>query len=308
MKVLVIAQEGQIRDALEKQLTLRDRAYQCVGPAWFGVGAKKAVVAGAGVKLPKGVSVVFNALSLELFEQTPDQGLLAPLVQLAQACHRRGVPLILLSSSMVYGEVDGVHRESEPPVPGNAAGELLLRMEQAVTEQCEQSIVLRTGPLFSSMGDNLLTNLLRNFENGQALQLSNAGDSCPLHTSDLARVVSAIIDQLSCGAEVWGTYHYCSADYVSSYQFAEAVLAVVSQYEKGANQTLKLQPVEAADTRWSRPLLNCEKILNTFGVKQLPWRAFIAPTVKKYFHPEQVLDEPMLMQSIKTVQKENFDG
>ncbi len=62
------------------------------------------------------------------------------------------------------------------------------------------------------------------------------------------------------------------------------------------------------DEDWQRPLLNCEKILNTFGIKQLPWRAFIAPTIKKYFNPALTREEPLLTQSIQTVQKENFDG
>lgn len=306
MKVLVIAQEGQILDALERQLTIRDRAYQSVGPEWFRVRGKK--TSAPTLKIPKGVGVVLNTLSCESLQRGADDNVFEQLSLLVEVCARRDIPLIQLSNSQVFDGAEGVHRESEPAAPVSALGASLLRMEELVSERCPQHIILRSGPVFSSAGDNLFTDLLRRFEQGKALQLSDTGDSCPLHASDLARVVSAIIDQLSCGAEVWGTYHYCSADYVSSFQFAETVLAVVSQYEKGANQTLLLKPVETSDTYWSRPLLSCEKILNTFGIKQLPWRAFIAPTVKLYFHPEATQDELMLMQSIKTVQKENFDG
>ncbi|WP_159931251.1 hypothetical protein [Oceanicoccus sp. KOV_DT_Chl] len=34
--------------------------------------------------------------------------------------------------------------------------------------------------------------------------------------------------------------------------------------------------------------MNCDKIRNTFGIKQLPWRAFVVPTVKKIFENKTV--------------------
>ena len=181
----------------------------------------------------------------------------------------------------------GRHREEDDVAPASRVGALLWRMEERVRAACKQHIILRTGPLFSAQGDNLLTSLIARLKDGATLALSTTGNSCPVHVSDLARVVSAIIDQLSCGAEPWDTYHYCSSDPVSSYLFAETVLAVVSQYRPAGAQPPLLESQDTADTRWPHPLLNCDKLLNTFGIKQLPWRAFLVPAVKQMFQPDK---------------------
>lgn len=307
MKALVVAQHGQIRDALEKQLTIRNRAHLCVDPEWLASAGDSAIP--KALKIPSGIGIVVNTASFESVEQAVDDVLTVGLEQLAGVCVRRNLPLIQLSSSKVFdGLQGGVHRELEAASSASEQGKMLLRMEGMVSSVCQRHIVLRTGPLFSSMEDNLLTRLLESFEGAKTLALSDSGESCPIHVSDMARVVSAIIDQLSCGAEVWGTYHYCSADYVTHYQFAATLWEAVSHYKKAVARAPTLKPLDDVDGDWQSPLLNCEKILNTFGIKQLPWRAFIAPTVKKYFNPGMEQNEPLLTQSIQPVQKENFDG
>lgn len=306
MKVLVIAQDGQIRDALEKQLTIRRREHLCVGPEWLdpaGPSCKNSL------KMPEGTGVVVNAVSLQSAERGDEDLAVKKVEVLARACVKRRVPLIHLSSSVVYdGAEDGVHKETEAAVAVSDLARLLLRMEGVVSAVSSRHIVLRTGPLFSSIGDNLLTRLLYRLESEDKLILSDRGESCPIHAGDMARVVSAIIDQLSCGAEVWGTYHYCSADYVTHFQFAEVLWSAVSRYKKAVAKAPALEASDVLDSEWSSPLLSCEKILNTFGIKQLPWRSFIAPTVKKYFNPGLDPSEPLLTQSIQPVQRENFDG
>ena len=52
---------------------------------------------------------------------------------------------------------------------------------------------------------------------------SPAGE--PVAADDAARVVLAILDQLSTGIEPWGVYHYGSADTATYFEFAEALLA-----------------------------------------------------------------------------------
>ncbi len=289
MKVLVIALNGQIRDALVAQLGLRNRLFDSVGSEWFDpdgpVDAQR-----PPLKIPSNTSIVINAISLECLEQQQEDDVTGRVALLAQACEQAAIPLIQLSSSQVYDALDGgLHREEEEVVPASRIGAMLCRIEELVRGGCKQHIILRTGPLFSGVGDNLLTSLLADFRQGETLRLSSTGNSCPTHAGDLARVISAIIDQLSCGAGPWGTYHYCSSDPASSYLFAETVLAIVSQYTP-VDQSLILEPQDVTDGNWQRPLLNCEKILNTFGIKQLPWRTFILSTVKQILQPEKKED------------------
>lgn len=288
MKVLVITLDAQLRAGLEKQLTLRNRPYQCVGVEWFRA-IDPVDVQRSPSTIPADVGVVVNALTLECLEQQIDENLGDGLLMLAQACSQRGIPLIQLSNSRVFDGIDGGrHRERDAVVPASRIGAILSRMEELVRSACPQHIILRTGPLFSAVGDNLLTSLLQRFQDRESLTLSSSGKSSPVHVLDLARVISAIVDQLSCGAQCWGTYHYCSSDPASSHQFAETVLAVASQYIQGSDQPLMLEPVATADTSWPRPLLNCDEIFNNFGIKQLPWRSYVAPTVKEVYQQQSM--------------------
>jgi len=279
VKVQVIALEGQIRDVLTAQLTTRGRCVVASDGQTNGV-----LSAGEPWKLFEGVDIVVNMLSLQCLEQQSEETGIDSLVSLAHACDRAGVPIIQLSTSQVF---DGLNsrrfKETDSVVSGTEVSAMLSRMEESLRGNCSRHIILRTGPLFSSAKENLLTNLLSRVSRGDSLSLSRLDNSCPMHAKDLARVVSAIIDQLGCGCESWGTYHYCSSDPVSSFLFAETVLGVAAQYTDADAHPLTLESSDATLTEWSRPVLNSDKIRNTFGIKQLPWRAFIVPTVKQYF-------------------------
>ncbi|ARN74495.1 SDR family oxidoreductase [Oceanicoccus sagamiensis] len=292
MKVLIIALDHQIRNALEAQLDIRGREYESVGLEWIKHEGP-VDVQNPPLRIPNDISVVVNALSLECLEQhLADEELIESLALVAQACEQAAIPILQLSNSQVFdGTEGGRYRETDEVVPVSRIGALLSRMEELLRGSCHRHIILRTGPLFSAVGDNLVTLLLAEFQQGETLRLCNGASSCPMHAQDLARVVSAIIDQLSCGCESWGTYHYCSSDPANEYQFAETVLAVASQYTQSSEHPLKLEPNESSESDWPRPLMNCEKILHTFGIKQLPWRAFVVPTVKTIFQPESTEDK-----------------
>lgn len=278
MKILVVARDAQIRDALEYRLKLRDRPYQCVADgAWLDTAP--ADQSGA-------ISLVVNAHSLESLQQDDDQGLTDSLSQLVKACEQRSLPLIHLSGSQVFDGLDGGrHREDDEWLPASKAGVILSAMETAVRDGCQRHIIIRTGPVFSAVGSNLFTDLVANIVSGTTPGMSSTGKACPVHAGDLARVISAIIDQLACNADCWGTYHYCSSDPATRYQFAETVLAVASQYLSPSAGPLQLQPDADVETDWPRPLMHCEKVLNNFGIKQLSWRSYIVATVKELLQP-----------------------
>jgi dTDP-4-dehydrorhamnose reductase len=81
--------------------------------------------------------------------------------------------------------------------------------------------------------------------------------------------MTAIVKQIDCGAEVWGTYQYAGAEDISLYELGLAIaglpgipsgLRVVDEMADWAT----LEPVNAT--------MICTKIRNTFGIKQVPWR------------------------------------
>lgn len=283
MKVLIVALDTQIGDSLEIQFKLRNREYVSVGLEWL----RGTVDNCSPPVIPGNIGLVVHGLSQEYLEQNAEGPIVNELRLLAMSCEKSSIPLLHLSSCQVFDGSDaGLKKEKEAVSATKQVGDLFCQLENAVREGCSQHIILRTGPIFSAAGDNLLTQLLLQLKQSEALALSNVGKSSPIESMDLARVVSAVTDQLSCGSEPWGIYHYSSSDPASNYHFAETVLAVASQYIAIVDHPSVLTAVEKNDVSWTMPLLDCSAILNTFGIKQLPWRAFIAPTVEKYFKQE----------------------
>lgn len=280
MKILVVSSSPQFIDALGSQFNLRDRSCQMAGPEQCRTeGELESLLSSSGA------GMVVNSMGLENlanFEDSP----LESLARLVKLCGRRRLPILQLSGSQVFDGLDGGrHREEDPASPASRAGALLWRMEELV-RSTPQHLILRTGPLYSAVGNNLLTQLLSTFRGGGAIERSTGGQCCPTSAGDLARVVSAMVDQLSCDADCWGTYHYCSSDPASNYQFAETTMAVASQYLDAEALELSLEIATEMDSEWPRPLLNCDKIRSTFGVKQMPWRSSIGGVVQQVFEGE----------------------
>ena len=153
---------------------------------------------------------------------------------LAKACERSDMRYILLSCDRVFSGLTGRRlRESDLADASAAPGVQMLELESRVAQAAPSALVLRTGPLFASVGRNLLTQTLERMdlaatrppEPGRAAEFDNRDVFCPVCSVDAARVIAAILDQLSVGARACGIYHYGSCDRATAYDFAEAALA-----------------------------------------------------------------------------------
>lgn len=206
------------------------------------------------------------------------------LAQLIANCNEGAWVWLLLSDSRVF-PASSKRRvvEADAPDPSTPAGRQLLTRENFIANAVDRHIVLRTGPLIASRGDNLLTRLLRKLRAGGAVTVPEAQRFCPTSAADIARVIAAIHDQLDCGANCWGTYHYESSDPVTGYEFAEVVLAAAMQYWPIAENSVQLRTATADDAVDVLPLLNCQRIRDNFGIQQLPWRKTIPPLLKQIY-------------------------
>ncbi|MEH6635546.1 MAG: sugar nucleotide-binding protein [Halioglobus sp.] len=205
----------------------------------------------------------------------------------AKACQRTEVAYLYVSSSRVFsGQLDRPYTENDLPDNHETVGQLLAMAEQVVADSCERHVILRLGPIFSYEGTNLITQMLRPLHEGGSLTLDNNLRGCPVAADDGARVVSALLDQLSTGLTCWGIYHYCSSDTATYYEFAEALLASASQFSEFSAAAVQLKPEPDGLAPLNRAL-NCTKIRNTFAIKQVPWRRTIADIVKHYYDDQQ---------------------
>jgi dTDP-4-dehydrorhamnose reductase len=202
---------------------------------------------------------------------------------IAKCCQRDRACHLFVSSSRVFsGQLDRLYHEGDAPDGEDVIGQALAAAERIVEAGSERSLILRLGPVFASQGTNLVTQMLGDMMSGRHLVLDNNLRGCPVASEDGARVISAVLDQLSTGADLWGIYHYCSSETATYYEFAEAILASASQFSEFSSDAVELKELEAGAPRLNRSL-ECSKIRNTFAVKQLPWRGAIAEQVKLYF-------------------------
>jgi dTDP-4-dehydrorhamnose reductase len=208
---------------------------------------------------------------------------------LGKACERSGTIYLMLSSARVFsGEQERPYKESDDADSEEAVGRLLLVGETAVRERCQRHVILRLGPVFSHRGRNRMTDLLQRLESGGSLALDSHLRGCPVPADDAARVVAGMLDQLGTGAEAWGNFHYCSSDATNCYEFAEVLLASASQFLAFGDQGVILEE-RPADYTLSRRL-DCNRLRNTFAIKQVPWRGFVADSVKAYFQQRKAAE------------------
>lgn len=206
---------------------------------------------------------------------------------LAKYCQRNSAAYLLLSSARVFsGESERPYREHESPDATVVPGLLMHRAETLVRDSCERHLVLRLGQVFSAGGSNVLSRILDQLMEGGTLTFDSRLRGCPVAAVDGARVVAGILDQLGAGADSWGTFHYCSPDPTNCYEFAEALLASASQFTEFSPDAVRLETVLPAPGQRNL-ILYCGQIRNTFAIKQVSWRGFVADSVRQYFHQRQ---------------------
>ena len=188
---------------------------------------------------------------------------------LAKSCHKIGAILVYVSTYRVFdGQQKEPYSESDTPNPRGVLATSRWEAEQLIQQYCPRHIILRLSWVISHRYTNLLRHFLDQISKHSELAVLSDQMGCPTPTDDAARVIIAIVQQLDCGAEPWGIFHYAGAETVSENQFAEIVIAEAMQHQALTIRTLKtdkrrerhnvLAPANAT--------LNCHKILSTFGI------------------------------------------
>lgn len=207
-------------------------------------------------------------------------------LNLAKACSDLSIPMIHISSDYVFdGHYASGYTELDEPAPLGAFGESKLRGEEHVKAYQPKHIILRVSWVFSESGVNYLTKMLDKAREFKTIDAVDDRRGCPTAAHDVARVILAIIQQLEEGADHWGTYHYSGAEITTRYRFTEAIIAAAGQYEELAVR--KIRPVAGAEEEGAeRPtssVLTCKKILNTFGIRQRPWRVDLQRLIREIY-------------------------
>jgi dTDP-4-dehydrorhamnose reductase len=206
---------------------------------------------------------------------------------LAQACHALDLPLLHLSTDYVFdGEQRAPYKEDAYTAPVNRFGEAKLAAELAIKKHCPKHIIVRVGWIFSAQGNNFVLRTLRQLKEHHYVKAVSDQQGCPTYANDVARVIIAIIKQLDCDINVWGTYHYSGAEVTTWKGFAEAILAAAKKH--GVTQAETIHAVTSLEWPANAPrpvysVLDCTKILVTFGIRQRPWRSGLVKVIDQVF-------------------------
>ncbi len=273
MNVLVVHDNGILGRLLLKQLS---HTHLEVVPLLISDLAKLDLSA-VEQWVPRTTDIILNAMWLtdpEPAEADPElaraKAFSLPMA-LAEHAAANDMILMQLSTSYVFdGRKQNAYLSSNPGNPIGQLGIWQWECEQVMRTVLPRHILLRTG-----WG---LQRFIRKVQEaaraGQTLRLSSRHLGQPVTTNDLARVLRALVLQLDCGAEVWGTYQYSGAEEVSQYDLG-LILADLPEMEDSGDE----RAVHVVDElpAWAavepeNATLGCTKIRNTFGVKQLSWR------------------------------------
>lgn len=192
-------------------------------------------------------------------------------VALAERAAFHSIAMMHLSSCQIFdGRKQQPYIASNPGNPFSVLGRCQWDCEQALRSRLPRHLILRIG-----WSLECFLKRVRHHNPQEPLYLSSRYQGQPTPWSDCARVMTAMVQQLDCGAEAWGTYQYAGAETVSLYDLGLEVLDQIPEDQRPhlvdeEAPWMRLEPANA--------VLNCKKIRHTFGIQQRPWRqALVSP-------------------------------
>lgn len=287
IKVLVIGATGQVGQSVVL-LAQQDSDFELITPdqKTLDINNEKMIVVALAQHQP---DYVINAAAYTDVEKAEDDkdacyALNGDAVgKLARACERSHVPLLHLSTDYIFDGLQSLpYIEEDEATPLSVYGMSKLEGEKQLKENMSHYILLRVCGVFSPWRKNFVKTIFNAFKQGKELRVINDQYCCPTGAHDIARVLLAIVKQLHCGANAWGTYHYVAADVTTWHGFAESIVHEAAKQLKCKN--VAIAPIKTSEypTKAKRPsnsVLSCQKILNTFGIQQRSWQEDLVSVV-----------------------------
>jgi dTDP-4-dehydrorhamnose reductase len=108
----------------------------------------------------------------------------------------------------------------------------------------------------------------------------------PTATADLAMALFAIVRQVDCDANAWGTYHYAGLETKREAEFARQTLEYAANHDEDIYQMLENFVLKEGGVRLpeiANSTLSSKKIFDTFGIKPKSWHGHLRETVKSLY-------------------------
>lgn len=200
---------------------------------------------------------------------------------LAIACKQYHIPLLHISTDYVFdGNKTTPYHENDVTNPLNVYGESKWLGEQAIREYGDKYLILRVSAVFSEYGNNFLKTLLHIAKERNELRVVNDQITAPTYAGDIASTIFTLTKR----PLQTGTYHFCSQNEASWYEFANAILEQAKKYISLSVNDIQAIPAKdylAAAKRPAYSVLNCKSIYENFGIAQPNWLEPMQTVVEK---------------------------
>jgi dTDP-4-dehydrorhamnose reductase len=189
------------------------------------------------------------------------------LKNIAEVATENNIKVIHVSTDYVF---DGTnykpYTEDQTVCPQSVYGKSKLAGEQALSNNCKQSVIIRTSWLYSTFGNNFVKTMIKLGTERESLNVIFDQIGTPTYAADLAEVILKIISYQHFTP---GIYHFSNEGVCSWYDFTKTI-------HRMANISCHVQPIETKDypTRAPRPhysVLNKAKIKLTYDVQIPHW-------------------------------------
>jgi dTDP-4-dehydrorhamnose reductase len=279
LRILQFGTTGQLaREMLDRQ----DGAIEVQALSRAEVDLTDPAAVARAVETAGEVDLVFNAAAYTAVDKAESEPELAYAVNargpeaLARACAARDVPLIHISTDMVFdGEKAGAYVETDAANPLHVYGASKLAGEQAVLANHDRAVVARVSWLFSAYGQNFLQMMLRLGQTQPVLKVVDDQRARPTASGDVAAFILSQAGRLARapkGAADWGVLHLVNAGEASRYDMAQTIFALA--WPDRAPPKMEPVPTSAFPTPAKRALngvLDTTRLRQVFGLQLRPW-------------------------------------
>lgn len=241
--------------------------------------------------------VIVNAAAYTAVDQAESEPDLAYQVNalapgtIAKAAQKVGALLVHISTDYVFdGKANRPYRETDQPNPSGVYGMTKLAGEQAIQQNCDRYIILRTAWVYGTYGTgNFVKTMLKLAAQQEQLNVVDDQIGTPTWAHDTAQATTALIDHWqSVPASISGqeVYHFTNSGVASWYDFAIAIIEAAQELGFPVQvQQINPIPTEAYPTLAKRPpfsALNHRKIQTILGAPPPHWRHSLRRMLHQY--------------------------
>lgn len=205
---------------------------------------------------------------------------------LAETCDQLDIPMLHLSNSYVFdGEKKLGYNENDEPNPKGVYGYYSLAGEEAVRKHSSH-IIMRSGWLFGRHKIGLIKSWIRTVKNHRGELTVSRRRFSPTPTDGMASAILAVIQQVDCDANAWGTYHYSGLEVKKEIEFARQVFKYAANHDEEIYQLLDNTKIRENLPRLPElpnSTLSSKKLFDTFGIKQKSWHGDLQETIKTLY-------------------------